>query len=70
MGNLNSFRRSLAKHPERMWFAKQTEKKRKQIALENDAKKKTETENLIAEASKLVQERMGEPTRPLADVLE
>ena len=51
MGGLRSLKRSIAKHPERVWLAKQNEKKQKQIALENDAKKKAEAEKLVAEVT-------------------
>ena len=49
MGGLRSLKRSIARHPERVWLAKQNEKKQKQIALENDAKKKAEAEKLVAD---------------------
>ena len=54
MSKLRSLKRNL--NPARVWLAKQNEKKAKQIALENDAKKKAAAEKLVADTAQLVKE--------------
>jgi hypothetical protein len=54
MGNLRKIKRSIARQPERVWYANEKAKKDK----------------LVAEGSALVEARKDEPTKPLREVLE